>query len=135
MTREDRSETRYSFIRDDVRRRIRIIVREPLQPVDTHALVDRQVSELAWRYGMLYDLRAVHAETPKAEVRALADYVGEQVAIYGARGPVASDSAWKSSGISTRPNAGWIQTPLELEKGYGSQPKGTYSPPRSEGSL
>ena len=89
MIPQDRDVVRYGYMRDDVRRRIRITVRQTLRPEDTVEIIDRQVRENAWVYPMLYDLRAIHADTPKAEVGALADYVREKVALHGARGPVA----------------------------------------------
>jgi hypothetical protein len=79
----------FDYVRDDGRRRIRIKAHQPLQGNDLIAIVDRQVREDAWAYGMLYDLRAVSGATPKGDLREVADHVLAYVTLHGARGAVA----------------------------------------------
>jgi hypothetical protein len=79
----------FDYVRDDGRRRIRITANQPLQGDDLIAIVERQVREDAWTYGILYDLRAVSGATPKGDVRAVADHVLALVTVHGPRGAVA----------------------------------------------
>jgi hypothetical protein len=82
--------TRFDYIRDDAHRRIRIVARDPLGAEDLCEIVDRQVREGTWTYGILYDMRATTgAGMSKMETRAVAEHVRAHVARRGARGPVA----------------------------------------------
>ncbi|PWT80330.1 MAG: hypothetical protein C5B57_12375 [Blastocatellia bacterium] len=81
---------RFDYIRDDVHRRIRIVAREPLETIDLCEIVDRQVREGTWTYGVLYDMRATTGPgMSKVETRAVAEHVRAHVARRGVRGPVA----------------------------------------------
>src|SRR5688572_15080321 len=71
--REDRNISTYA--RDDAKSRIRITARVTLHAADLIAIVDRQLSEGAWQFGLLYDLRAVSSATPRADVSVVADHV------------------------------------------------------------
>jgi hypothetical protein len=81
---------KFDYVRDDGHRRIRIIARQPLESVDLCEIVDRQVREDTWTYGILYDMRATTGGgMSKMETRAVAEHVRAHVARYGVRGPVA----------------------------------------------
>jgi hypothetical protein len=80
---------RFEYVRDDQRRRIFVVAHEPLLSDDLLAIIDRQLRENTWAYGMLYDVRAIQQDTSKLETRALAEYVRAQVARYGPRGSLA----------------------------------------------
>ena len=49
----------YVYVRDDDRRRIRVIAKKRLTAVELVEIVDRQVTEATWSFGMMYDLRAL----------------------------------------------------------------------------
>jgi hypothetical protein len=80
---------RFEYVRDDARRRIRVTAHQPLRAEDFIAIVDRQVREHTWAYGILYDLRAVHEATSKADARSGADHLRNYVTVHGTRGAVA----------------------------------------------
>jgi hypothetical protein len=80
---------KYAYVRDDARRTIRITARGPLESADLMAIVDRQLAEKTWTYGVLYDLREIVGVASRAETRAVSEHVRAQVARYGHRGPVA----------------------------------------------
>ena len=81
---------RYDFIRDDSRRRVIVKAREPLDAADLVAIVDRQIAEGAWRFGIVYDLRVAFAgATSPEDGQTIAAYVLRQVAAHGPRGAVA----------------------------------------------
>jgi hypothetical protein len=79
----------FEYHRDDARRRIRITAREPLQGGDLTSIVDRQAREDTWTFAVLYDLRATHGATLRADAIAVAEHVRRYVDVHGARGPVA----------------------------------------------
>jgi hypothetical protein len=88
MTGEDDA-IRFDYERDDVRRRIRITARQPLRAADLTAIVDRQLHDNAWTYGILYDLRTIATVTSRVDADAVADYVRASVGVHGPRGSVA----------------------------------------------
>lgn len=82
---------RFDYVRDDVARRIRVRVLEPLPADDLLAIVDRQIAEGAWAFGLVYDLRALtgtHAASP-ADARLATERSLEYQRQHGPRGPVA----------------------------------------------
>jgi LmbE family N-acetylglucosaminyl deacetylase len=80
---------RFDYARDDARRRIRVTAHQPLEADDLIAIVDRQVREQTWTYGVLYDLRALQVARLKGDLRKVADHVLAAVTAHGRRGSVA----------------------------------------------
>ena len=79
----------FEYTKDDVRRRIKIVGRDPISTSDLMAHIDRQVADGAWTYGVLYDARATSNPPSAAEMPQMAAYVQKIAAQHGARGPVA----------------------------------------------
>jgi hypothetical protein len=77
------------YMRDDARRRIRIVMRELAPTADLLANVNRQLAEGVWTHGTIYDLRAVRGAPSLADAIAAARHVGRLVQSHGRRGPVA----------------------------------------------
>ena len=67
------------------------VVRPQLQPLGAKAVavIDRQLAEGAWSYGVLYDVRAGHASPSAADVHELVKHVGRLTTQHGPRGRVA----------------------------------------------
>lgn len=80
---------RYEYLRDDAHRRVRVTLRVPLDPSDYVAIIDRQASEGAWTFGLLYDLRFVQEPTASADNDQISERVRTHMAVLGKRGPVA----------------------------------------------
>jgi hypothetical protein len=80
---------RFEYTRDDARRRIRVTARETFNRDDLVAIVDRQLQDDAWSYGMLYDMRSLSDAISRADAIAFAEYVRECGIKHGPRGPVA----------------------------------------------
>ena len=88
----------YEYTRDDARQRLRIRLRQPPKAADFIAIVDRQISDGAWLFDIVYDVRSQLTGISSAEdVQAGANYVQAQVAAHGPRGAVAIVS--RQSGI------------------------------------
>jgi hypothetical protein len=77
------------YVRDDIARRIRLTVTDPIAVVDLIASVERQLAEATWHYGLLVDMRSQSAAAGPGDIRAFSARVGELVATHGARGPIA----------------------------------------------
>jgi hypothetical protein len=77
------------YVRDDVARRIRLTVTDPIAVVDMIASVERQLAENTWHYGLVVDMRAQSAEAAPGDIRMFSSRVGEMVAANGPRGPIA----------------------------------------------
>jgi hypothetical protein len=77
------------YVRDDVARRIKVTVIDPITVVDLIASVERQLAEDAWHYGLLVDMRAQAAAAGSGDIRTFSSRVGEMVAAHGPRGPIA----------------------------------------------
>lgn len=73
--------------RDDVRRRIRFTATEPVTFADVTALLDRQIAEGSWHYGLVIDLRM--AILPRADRDRVVSRMTEMSAVHGPHGPVA----------------------------------------------
>jgi hypothetical protein len=75
------------YTRDDSRRRIRLLARDPVTVEDVFAMLARQVADSAWDYGVLVDVRlaTLHiGDNPTFLAR-----VQELEADHGPHGPVA----------------------------------------------
>jgi hypothetical protein len=77
------------YERDDTRRRILAVSRGTVTFDDTVAVIDRQVSDGAWSYAMLYDARGSGNVPTPEDLRRLVQHVGVLTTKYGPRGPVA----------------------------------------------
>ncbi len=80
---------RFDYARDDTRGRIRVVAHSPLQAADLVAILDRQVSEGTWSFGILYDLSGIQGATARADSLVISDLVRSYVRTYGERGRVA----------------------------------------------
>lgn len=78
---------RFEYARDDERRRIYVTARQALRYHDFLAIIDRQLHEGTWTYGLLYDLGAF--EITREEAGELTKRVFHHVEVYGNRGPIA----------------------------------------------
>jgi hypothetical protein len=78
-----------TYQRDDARRRIVVTIVGTISSVDIVEIINRQLSEGAWQYAILYDSRLDASQMPIAEVRAIIDYVARCISQHGPRGPVA----------------------------------------------
>ena len=78
-----------TYQKDDARRRIVVTIVGTATSVDIVEIINRQLSEGAWQYAILYDSRLDTSQTPTAEVRAIIDYVARCISQHGPRGPVA----------------------------------------------
>jgi hypothetical protein len=80
----------FQYVRDDAKRRITVILTDPLTVAERIAAVERQLADDAWRYGLIIDARSMLQFAPHTtEMRAVVERVGELVAAHGPRGPVA----------------------------------------------
>jgi hypothetical protein len=77
------------YVRDDVRRRIRVTLEGNISIPELLMIVDRQASENAWSYGSLVDARGTFAAFKPEEIRTLVDHVAAMTAVHGRRGPIA----------------------------------------------
>ena len=77
------------YVRDDWQRLIYVRASRTLTAADVFRVLDRQVRQDAWTYGLLYDLRLTFAPTAPHDSQAIAEYVAHLVATHGRRGPVA----------------------------------------------
>ena len=86
----------YEYIRDDVRRFVRVRPRQGLTVEDVAAIVDAQADEGTWSYGLLWDIRGDALSTPVTfDMDLIAAHVYKNLLLRGGRGPVAivTDSA------------------------------------------
>jgi hypothetical protein len=77
------------YVRDDTKRRIRVVLTEPVTAADFLVSVEQQLSEGAWQYGTLIDARTPFVAPRPSEMRAFASAVHELITAHGPRGPVA----------------------------------------------
>ena|SRR5262249_51412653 len=78
------------YVRDDVNRRVRATVWDPLVWSEMLAISEHQVAEGTWRYGLLLDLRDVTQPGGADCIRNLTAHVQTLVTKNGPRGPVAA---------------------------------------------
>jgi hypothetical protein len=80
---------RFTYICDAGTRVIRVVARQTLTLDDVVGIIDRQVAEGRWSFGILYDLRRVDAALSKEEAARVAEHANAMGAANGPRGPVA----------------------------------------------
>ena len=56
------------FVLDDVRLIVRVTVSGPFDPEGIVALLERQLEERAWGYGVLFDMRTVDVQPTSADL-------------------------------------------------------------------
>jgi hypothetical protein len=78
-----------NYLRDDARRLIRVTVTGPIALEDFIAVMDRQITEGVWSYGVLYDLSAMAWVPSSADIAATVEAVTRRGRLHGRRGPVA----------------------------------------------
>ena len=79
----------YDYVVEDDRRVLYVRAHRTLTATDVYALLDRQIRDAVWTYGLLYDLRMTNGPTASADSVAIAARVAELVKAHGPRGPVA----------------------------------------------
>jgi hypothetical protein len=101
------------YLRDDAKRRLTIVVSDPLTVEERIAAVEHQLAVGAWRYALIIDARNMASFTPQlTEMQAAASRLGELVAEHGPRGPVALVSRQSSViGASAMHNSLGVKTP------------------------
>ena len=77
------------YVKDDVRRRIRITMIEPVTLEDMVSSVERQLADRAWRYGLLVDARDPLVQPKTSDMKKFGAWVSKLVAEHGPRGPIA----------------------------------------------
>jgi hypothetical protein len=77
------------YERDDTNRLILAVARGAVTLADTLAVINRQVSDGAWSYKMLYDARGGTNAPTSDDLHQLVHHVGALTTKYGPRGPVA----------------------------------------------
>ncbi len=80
---------RFSYACDAGTRIIRVVAQQTLTVDDVLGIIDRQVAEGRWSFGILYDLRRVDAALSKEESARVAQHAGTKEAANGPQGPVA----------------------------------------------
>ncbi|MGE3956650.1 MAG: hypothetical protein AB7H96_08030 [Vicinamibacterales bacterium] len=78
-----------AITRDDAQRRLTVAVSDPWSVEEIAVAGDRQVAQHLWRYGTLYDLRGSAWVPSEPDLLWLVKRGQQQVAVHGARGPVA----------------------------------------------
>jgi hypothetical protein len=79
----------YDYVRDDAQRMIRVTLRQRITAEELISVVDRQVEENAWDYGLLYDMRNIVEPIPREDAMLVSDHVATHVDVRGPRGRVA----------------------------------------------
>jgi hypothetical protein len=77
------------YRRDDGKRRITVTSTGPVTLAEALAIIDRQATDGAWSYSVLYDLRAAEDAPTAADVHQLVLRVGTLTTRHGPRGRVA----------------------------------------------
>jgi len=80
---------RFTYACDAGERLIRVAARQTLTVDDVLGIIDRQVAEGRWSFGILYDLRRVDAALSKQDAARVAEHASTTGAANGQRGPVA----------------------------------------------
>ena len=75
--------------RDDEQRRLTVTVTDPWSVEEIAVAMDRQISERAWKYGTLYDLRTTASVPSEPDVQWLVKRAQQQATLHGTRGPIA----------------------------------------------
>jgi hypothetical protein len=77
------------FLRDDERRRVRVTLLGAVSIDAMKAILDRQIIEGAWTYGLFYDVRSLTALPSAADAHEGLEHLRKTVESRGPRGPVA----------------------------------------------
>lgn len=75
--------------RDDEKRRITVIVSDPWSAEEIAVSLEHQLTDRAWKYGTLYDVRGASVIPTEPDVLWLVKQAQQHIARHGARGPVA----------------------------------------------
>lgn len=75
--------------RDDINRRLKLTITDPIAVPELIASAERQLAGGAWAYDLLIDARSVRVVPQPSELRPYVSRVGELVAANGPRGPIA----------------------------------------------
>lgn len=78
-----------AMTRDDEQRRVTVTVSDPWSVEEVVVAGDRQIAGGAWRHGTLYDLHGSTWVPSEPDLLWLVKRGHQQVALHGARGPVA----------------------------------------------
>jgi hypothetical protein len=79
----------YTYEIDRARKRIHVRAHTALDRASLVAIIDRQLQDNAWSFGVLYDVRHVVGATSAADTRAVSAHALACVERHGPRGPVA----------------------------------------------
>src|SRR5687767_479883 len=80
---------RFTYTCDAAARIIRVVARQTLRVDEILGIIDRQVSEGRWSFGIMYDLRRVETALSKEEAARVSEHANSLAAENGPRGPVA----------------------------------------------
>ena len=75
--------------RDDERRRITVTVSDPWSAEEIAVSLEHQLTDRAWKYGTLYDVRGASVIPAEPDVLWLVKQAQQHIARHGARGSVA----------------------------------------------
>ena len=89
MNADIRPAARFEYSCDDDHQVVTVAVRERLTAGDLIAIVNRQVDDRAWTFGLLYDYRTMWVPPSPQEIEVASAYVHQQIRLHGRRGPVA----------------------------------------------
>ncbi len=90
VSRERAWPLRFVYECDRERRRVLARLGAAATVDDLITIIDRQIADQAWTYGLLYDLKAGNpVPLPTDQARRVAEYVGRCARTLGRRGPVA----------------------------------------------
>jgi hypothetical protein len=78
----------FHYERDDTRRRITVSLSDPFSEAEGWSILDRQLAEGTWRYGLLYETRQLREPLKLAVSRVFIARVAALAAEHGPRGPV-----------------------------------------------
>jgi hypothetical protein len=80
---------RYQYSLDEEHQVVVVVVHERLTADDLIAIVNRQIDDKAWAFGLLYDYRTTWVPPSPQEIVVASAYVHQQIRMHGQRGPVA----------------------------------------------
>ena len=89
MATNDPPEPAFEYIRDDDRLLVTVLAHRPLTVGELLSVVNRQIDDKAWAYGILYDYRKTSDAMSRQDSAVVSAYVHQQVRLLGPRGPVA----------------------------------------------
>jgi hypothetical protein len=106
----------FQYVRDDAKRRVTLILSDPLTVAERIAALEQQIADEVWRYGVLIDARSMASYTPHmTEMQRTASRLAEMIAAHGPRGPVAIVSREAGViGASAMHNALSVDSPIQV---------------------